>query len=295
MPLKISVYVPCYNAERTIGACLASLIAQRRKPDEILLVDDGSTDRSLDIAKRYPGVKIIQHAVNKGLATARNSGIRFSKGDLIASIDSDCAADPFWLQILEAEMERNPALSGVAGAVNESERGTIPDRWRTYHMAQHYGKKVVENPRFLFGANTVFRRGALEAAGSYPSKLRTNGEDLEICKRIYMRVPDAQLRYQPKAYVHHLRRDTFRSLANTYWRYQTYVSWARPEPRNIGRSARQTGRLLKQLWCNQLVWDLRQKRREGLLIALYFSFVLPWLQIKQHLKNQKDCKTKPSG
>ena len=46
MPLKISVYVPCYNAERTIGACLASLIAQRRKPDEILLVDDGSTDRA---------------------------------------------------------------------------------------------------------------------------------------------------------------------------------------------------------------------------------------------------------
>lgn len=288
MSLKISVYVPCYNAERTIAPCLASLIAQRRKPDEILLVDDGSTDRSLDIAKRFPGVKIIQHAVNKGLATARNSGIRFSKGDLVASIDSDCAADPLWLQILEAEMERNPDLSGVAGAVNESERGTVPDRWRTFHMAQHYGKNVIENPRFLFGANTVFRRAALLAAGGYPSSLRTNGEDLEICKRIYMRVPEAKLRYHPKAFVHHLRRDTFRSIANTYWRYQTYLSWAQPAPRKITRTVRQTWRLMTRLWAGQLVWDLRNKRWEGLLIALYFTVVLPWLQLRQHIKNQKE-------
>lgn len=290
MSLKISVYVPCYNAERTIGACLASLIAQRRKPDEILLVDDGSTDRSLDIAKRFPGVKIIQHAVNKGLATARNSGIRFSKGDLVASIDSDCAADPMWLQILEAEMERDPELTGAAGAVNESERDTIPDRWRTFHMAQHYGQNVVENPRFLFGANTIFRREALQVAGPYPASLRTNGEDLEICKRTYMRVPNAKLRYMPKAFVHHLRKDTFRSIANTYWRYQTYVSWARPEPRKLGRTAHQTWRLLKQLWGHDLVWDIRQKRWEGLLIAFYLTAVLPRLQIRQHIKNQKDCK-----
>jgi len=293
--LKISVYVPCYNAERTIGACLASLIAQRRKPDEILLVDDGSTDRSLDIAKRFPGVKIIQHAVNKGLATARNSGIRFSKGDLVASIDSDCAADPLWLQILAAEMERDPGIIGTAGAVNESERDTIPDRWRTFHMAQHYGQNVIENPRFLFGANTIFRREALQVAGAYPASLRTNGEDLEICKRIYMRVPNAKLRYQPKAFVHHLRRDTFRSIANTYWRYQTYVSWAKPVPRELGRTAHQTWRLLKQVWRHHLVWDIRQKRWEGLLIAFYLTAVLPRLQIRQHIKNQKDCKLLASG
>ena len=69
MSLKISVYVPCYNAERTIAPCIASLIAQRRKPDEILVVDDGSTDRSFDIAKRFPGIKIVQHTKNKDMTT----------------------------------------------------------------------------------------------------------------------------------------------------------------------------------------------------------------------------------
>lgn len=286
MALKVSVYVPCFNSERTIGACLASLIAQRRKPDEILLIDDGSTDRSLEIAKRYPGVKVIHHAVNKGLATARNSGIRFSKGDLVASIDSDCAADPDWLLRLAAEMEHDPKLSGVAGAVNESERDTIPDRWRTFHMAQHYGRTAIDNPRFLFGANTVFRRSALEAAGPYPASLKTNGEDLEICRRIYSRVDGAKFRYQPRAVVQHLRRDTFKSLANAYWRYQTYISWTRPQSRSAWRTVRQTATLLHQLWFRKLKWDWQHKRREGLLVTLYMTFALPWLQFRQHLKSR---------
>lgn len=288
MSLKISVYVPCYNAERTIGACLASLIAQRRKPDEILVVDDGSTDRSLKIAKRYPGVRIIHHAVNKGLSTARNTGIRFSKGDLIGSIDADCAADPLWLQILAGEMERDPELSGVAGAVNETERGTIADRWRTFHMRQHYGRRVVENPRFLFGANTLFRRSVLEAAGPYPALLRTNGEDFEICKRIYVKIPGAKLRYLPDAFVHHLRRDTFKSIAHAYWRYQTYVSWARPQPRSVWRTVRQTYLCLNLVWRHYLPWDFRNRQSGAIWVALYLTAVLPWLQFRQHLKNRAD-------
>jgi glycosyltransferase involved in cell wall biosynthesis len=288
--LKISVYVPCYNAERTIGACLASLIAQRRKPDEILLVDDGSTDRSLQIAKRFPGVKIIQHAVNKGLATARNSGVRFSSGDLIASIDSDCAADPLWLQILAEEMERDPGLSGVAGAVNETERSTTADRWRTFHMRQHYGQSVVENPRFLFGANTVFRRNVFEATGPFPAHLRTNGEDLDLCKRIYARIPDAKLRYLPSAYVHHLRRDSFKSIAHAYWRYQTSLSWARPHSRSAMRTLRQTMSCLKLIWRHYLPWDFRNKQYDAIWVALYISVAFPWLQLRQHLKNRADLK-----
>ncbi|WP_420403252.1 glycosyltransferase [Nisaea sp.] len=286
MSLKISVYVPCYNAERTIGACLASLIAQVRKPDEILVIDDGSKDRTLKIAKRYPGVRIVQHAVNKGLATARNTGVRFTKGDLIASIDSDCAADPHWLRILAEEMERSPDLCGVAGAVNETERGTIADRWRTYHMRQHYGQSVVENPRFLFGANTVFRRSALEAAGRYPPVLRTNGEDFEICRKIYAKIPDAKLRYLPSAYVHHLRRDTFKSIANAYWRYQTYVSWARPHQRSIARTLRQTMLCLGLVWGAYLPWDFRNKQHGAIWISLYITAVLPWLQFRQHMDNR---------
>jgi glycosyltransferase involved in cell wall biosynthesis len=288
--LKISVYVPCYNAERTIGACLASLIAQRRKPDEILVIDDGSTDRTQLIAKRYPGVRVIHHAVNKGLATARNTGVQYSKGDLIGSIDSDCAADPHWLRILAEELEANPELTGVAGAVNETERSTIADRWRTYHMRQHYGRSVVENPRFLFGANTLFRRSALEAAGPYSAYLRTNGEDFEICKKIYANVPDARLRYLPSAFVHHLRRDTLKSIAHAYWRYQTYVSWSRPHLRSIPRTLRQTAYCVNLVWRHYLPWDFRNKQRDLIWVAFYITAVLPLLQFRQHLKNRADLK-----
>lgn len=295
MSLTVSVYIPCYNGERTIGACIASLLAQQRKPDEIILVDDGSTDRSVERARRYPGVKVVQFAKNKGLATARNAGVKFSKGDLIASIDSDCAADPRWLRILVEEMERDPELGGVAGAVEETERGTIADRWRTFHMAQHYGQRVVENPRFLFGANTMFRRSVLEKAGLYPAYLRTNGEDYQICKQIKRNVPGAKLRYLPKAFVNHLRRDTLGTLGNTYWKYQTYLSWrsaaAAGKRRRLREVGNQTFVLLKLVWMHQLVWDLKRGRTEGLLVALYLTCRLPWLQFREYFRHRAALKS----
>ncbi|UUX51879.1 glycosyltransferase [Nisaea acidiphila] len=289
MSLTVSVYIPCFNAERTIGACIASLISQQRKPDEIILVDDGSTDRSVEIATRYPGVKLVKFPGNKGLATARNAGVRFSKGELIASIDSDCAADPRWLRILVEEMERDPDLCGVAGGVQETELGTIADRWRTYHMAQHYGQNRVDNPRFLYGANTLFRRHVLVRAGSYPAYLRTNAEDFQICKQIYKNVPNAKLRYIPSAYVNHLRRDTLRSLANTYWKYQTYLHWRRAvtygTPRTFLDVNYQVFVLVSLAWGRQLVWDLKRGRLESVLVAMYLTCKLPWLQIREYFRH----------
>ena len=122
-------------------------------------------------------------------------------------------------------MFADPTLLGVAGSVAEVERITMADRWRARHMKQHYGMREVVNPRFLFGANTIYRREVLEKVGPYPTRLRTNGEDLEICVRITKR-SRAGLKYISTAVVSHLRRDTLSSLASTYWKYQTYLKWA---------------------------------------------------------------------
>lgn len=293
MSVTVSVYVPCYNAERTIGACLASLLAQRRAPDEILVIDDGSTDKTQQIAKRYPRVRVLVHEKNMGLAEARNTGVRYSKGEFVASIDSDCAADPNWLAVLVGALEADPGLVGVGGSVREAERFTMADRWRMFHMAQHYGRKEKENPRFLFGADTVFRRSALQAAGRYPKQLRTNGEDFEICKRIYLRVPGARMKYIPSAYVHHLRRDSLASLGSTYWRYQTYVGWQKEPQKTLLDAAIQLGRVYKALWTGIVPWDIRHKRWEGLPVALYITWATARLQFRQYLIGRRTAKAAP--
>lgn len=87
----ITAIIPCYNAEQFLATAIESALKQSLKPHEVIIVDDCSTDRSLEIANQYP-VKILQTRSNCGHATARNLGIHSAKGDVIAWLD----ADDYW-------------------------------------------------------------------------------------------------------------------------------------------------------------------------------------------------------
>lgn len=95
--IDISIIVPAYNAEKYISACLDSLVNQTKKEIEIIAVNDGSTDNTLNILKEYKEkfpkkIKIISQS-NQGLSVARNNGIKASSGKYIALIDSDDEVD----------------------------------------------------------------------------------------------------------------------------------------------------------------------------------------------------------
>src|SRR5437773_11220393 len=97
-PLHVSVYVPCYNGAAWLAECLDSLLAQDVSADEILVVDDGSTDSSAQIARGYgPPVRLVQHGRNRGLAVARNTALSEARHDLVASVDADVRATKQWL------------------------------------------------------------------------------------------------------------------------------------------------------------------------------------------------------
>ncbi len=87
-PLSISVVVPCFNREAFLGETLESALAQTRAALEIIVVDDGSSDRSVEIAKSYP-VRVIEMDGNRGISATLNAGIHAAKGDLVALLDSD--------------------------------------------------------------------------------------------------------------------------------------------------------------------------------------------------------------
>src|SRR5207244_7067980 len=93
---KVSVVVASYNGARTLKTCLESLSQLNYSDYEIILVDDGSTDNTSEVAKHYPAVRYI-HQPNQGLSVARNTGIAAASGEIVAFTDSDCRADPDWL------------------------------------------------------------------------------------------------------------------------------------------------------------------------------------------------------
>lgn len=107
---KISVVIPCYNAERYVAAAVRSVLAQNWPNLEILVVDDGSSDRSAELVRdTFPEVTLLQQ-VNQGVAVARNSGIAHAQGDWIAFLD----ADDIWLPgKLHAQWQ---LLSAIPGA-----------------------------------------------------------------------------------------------------------------------------------------------------------------------------------
>ncbi len=116
----VSVVVPVLNASRTLPACLAALARLSPPPLELLLVDNGSTDGSVQIletfAKNHNGAARVLTEPRRGAAAARNAGIRVARGQVVAFTDADCEPEERWLDGL-LEPFADPSVGAVAGRV----------------------------------------------------------------------------------------------------------------------------------------------------------------------------------
>ncbi len=111
--MKISVVVPAYNEEKFLEACLKSLANQIEKPYEIIVVDNNSTDKTVEIAKKYHA-KIVKEP-NQGRTPARNAGFNLAKGDVIARTDADTRVPRDWTKKIRKAFEKDPELLGLSG------------------------------------------------------------------------------------------------------------------------------------------------------------------------------------
>ena len=114
-PARISVVVCAYNEERYVKACLHSVLAQSRQPDQVLLVNNASTDGTRRIAERIEGVEVIDEC-RRGLVRARETGRRHATGDLLVYLDADSRLPLGWLEMVERAFRRRPGLVGLSGA-----------------------------------------------------------------------------------------------------------------------------------------------------------------------------------
>jgi len=220
--MKVSLYIPCYNAQEFIKDCLEGVLKQTYPIDEILVIDDGSKDTTVSIASKYP-VKILKHNKNMGLAVARNTAFKNAQGDFVASLDADCIPEPEWLEKMMKEFN-DKKVAGVGGKLLEKFSERAPDKWRSLNMPQHWGEKTLDNPEFLFGSNNVFRKSAIADVGYYDENCGNNGEDYEISQRLKKK--GYSLVYQSESIAYHLRRDNILSLYRTYWNW--YRGWYQP-------------------------------------------------------------------
>lgn len=165
--MKISVVIPAYNEELYIGPCLESLLNQQEKPDEIIVVNNNSTDRTVEIAKNYP-VRIINEP-QQGMIQARNRGFNEAKYEIIARTDADTILPPTWIKNIKKKLENQKiiALSGPAKFYDLPEFAQN-DTWKTQptwlKIIKSYNKIVRKLLKHdcLYGPNCILRKRAWE-------------------------------------------------------------------------------------------------------------------------------------
>ncbi len=206
---KASVIVCSFNGSKTLDRCLESLQHINYPDYEVILVDDGSTDNTQEIAGRHPWVKNI-HQENKGLSFARNVGAQASCGEVLVYTDSDCMADPDWLYYLIGTL-----LSGDYAGVGGPNISPPAENWVQACVAAAPGGPshvlltdvVAEH---IPGCNMAFHRWAFDQVGGFDSEYRKAGDDVDFCWRLQQ--SGGFIAFSPAAIVWHYRRFTLKAF-----------------------------------------------------------------------------------
>jgi cellulose synthase/poly-beta-1,6-N-acetylglucosamine synthase-like glycosyltransferase len=202
---KVSVIVCAYNAERTMDSCLASLKELNYPNYEVIVVNDGSSDRTLEITQRYDYVRLISQE-NKGLSVARNVGMTAATGEIVAYTDSDCMADPDWLTYLVAKF-LSSGLAAVGGPnLSPPEDSLVPACVAVSPGVPTHILLSDEVAEHIAGCNMAFRRQVLQEINGFNPIFRTAGDDVDICWRLQDR--GYTIGFSPAAIVWHFRRNT---------------------------------------------------------------------------------------
>ena len=189
MALTIAVVICAYNERQLIEACLYSLRAQTRPPDDILVVDNASTDGTGDLARRVPGVRVVGEP-RRGLVIARETARRGVTTDVIAYIDADCRAPITWLERVAAQFAHRTAPVAVTGPYRFYDWDwTGRTLIRLYDMlvapSTHVlVQRVLRVGAILYGGNFAVRARALERIGGFDQRVEFHGEDTNLARRL---------------------------------------------------------------------------------------------------------------
>jgi glycosyltransferase involved in cell wall biosynthesis len=210
--MKVSLIATVLNADEHVGDFLASVAAQSRRPDEVIVVDGGSSDGTIGRLRSAEGITVIEEP-GANIARGRNLAIAAASHDAIAVADADCTYGPGWLEALVAPLESG---ADVAMGWTEPVVETFLDACVS-SLGFPLGAEEVDAASFMPSARSVaFRRETIDAVGGYPEWLAI-GEDMWVNHRWRERGFD--LRMSPDAVAYWHPRGSLRAIWRQYVRY----------------------------------------------------------------------------
>ena len=209
--ISVSVIVPAFNAETTIGLCLEAV--QGARPFEILLIDDGSTDRTNEIAEKY-GARILKTQGRSGPAAARNIGALEARGNVLFFVDADVQMYRNTVDRVREAFAGDPSLDALIGSYDDSPAD--PDFLSQYKNLMHcyvHQRGRSEASTFWSGCGAIRRDVFLANSGFSNDYSRPAIEDIELGYRLVQ--AGRKIRLDHDLQVKHLKRWTFWGLVKT--------------------------------------------------------------------------------
>jgi GT2 family glycosyltransferase len=214
--VKIALIIVNWNGADWLPECLRSVAAQERPPDRVIVVDNASSDGSLDQAlRRFPFVEPILLGTNKGFAAANNEALRACDDcDWVALLNPDAFPAPSWLRALAEAAERNPGYAAFASQLRlASHEDLLDGSGDVYHVSgltwrEGHGSALPpsgESPRDVFSAcaaAALYRRDALMDIGGFDERYFCYAEDVDVGFRLRLRGHGCL--YVPGAVVRHV-------------------------------------------------------------------------------------------
>jgi len=221
--VRTSVIIPAYNSEKTIRQCLEALSSQTagRSDYEIIVVDDGSSDRTAEIAGKYTGVKLVRQ-VNAGPAAARNNGAKLAQGEIILFTDADCIPDPDWIEQMLLPFVKEQDLSGAKGIYKTRQKELAARFVQIEYQDKYDLLRKLKYIDFVDTYSAGFKRDVFLRFQGYDTSFPVAcAEDVELSFR--MSNAGLKMVFNPQAVVYHTHPSTWISYFKkkykfAYWR-----------------------------------------------------------------------------
>jgi len=224
--MKCSLIIPAYNAEKTISICLESALKQSApsKSYEIIVVDDGSTDRTPEIVKKFP-VKLIKQK-NQGPAVAINNGAKEASGEIVIFTDSDCELHAEFIKNILSPFEDDPEIVGVQGSYKTRQKEFMA-KFVQVEIETRY-MRMTRNPiiDFIGTYAAAYKRDIFIRNGCFDTGFPlASGEDTEFSYKLHEQ--GYKLVFRPIAFVFHLHPTKLIEYLKIkffrgYWRIRLY-------------------------------------------------------------------------
>jgi GT2 family glycosyltransferase len=230
MPEPVTVVVPAWNGERWLPGLFASLRAQTQPPEEVIVVDNGSSDGTLDwLAREAPDARVLAQGRNTGFAVAANRGLLAARTELVALVNTDVELSAGWVELMAARLAAEPRCASVAcKMVRLGDRGTLDDcgdvlRRDGVCEQRGHGRRDDgrwDTPGEVFGAcggAVLYRRSAVRDAGGFDERFFSYLEDVDLALRLQL--CGWRCAYEPRAVAQHAGGGSSIALARPvgYW------------------------------------------------------------------------------